>query len=267
MKSKVLLTIIDGCRPDGLAKANTPNIDALWQGGAYSWTAQTVMPSVTLPVHTTMFRGVHPQKHGVGPDNIYVPGASNFPSLLDIAHHAGLSTAMYYSWAQLRDLGAPGSLRLSYCREAVWGKDNDTHIAEFAAENIAAEKPDFAVLYLGDVDIWGHASGWMSPEYIAAIEANDRSIGHVVQTLEKAGVREEYTILVLSDHGGHEHTHGTDMPEDMTIIWMLNGKPIKSNHTIQTPVSMLDTAPTIAYLLDVPAAITWEGQPVMDAFA
>jgi predicted AlkP superfamily pyrophosphatase or phosphodiesterase len=266
MKSKVLLTIIDGCRPDGLAKANTPNIDALWQSGAYSWKAQTVMPSVTLPVHTTMFRGVSPQKHGVGPDNIYVPTASDFPSLVDVAHHAGLQSSMYYSWGQLRDLAAPGSFRTSYCREAIWGKDNDTRIAQLAAEHIVAEQPDFCVLYLGDVDIWGHAAGWMSPEYIAAIEANDRSIGEVLGALDQAGIRDQYTVLVLSDHGGHEHTHGTDMPEDMTIIWMLNGRLIKQNHEIQTPFTMLDTAPTLAYLLDVTPPVTWEGQPVLEAF-
>ena len=31
--------------PDGLAQAVTPNLDRLWQTGAYTWTARSVMPS------------------------------------------------------------------------------------------------------------------------------------------------------------------------------------------------------------------------------
>jgi hypothetical protein len=49
--TKIILVVFDGCRPDGLAEAHTPNVDALWQSGAYSWTAQSVTPSVTLPTH------------------------------------------------------------------------------------------------------------------------------------------------------------------------------------------------------------------------
>ena len=45
MISKVLLIILDGCRPDALQQATTPHLDSLWQGGAYSWTAQSVMPA------------------------------------------------------------------------------------------------------------------------------------------------------------------------------------------------------------------------------
>jgi predicted AlkP superfamily pyrophosphatase or phosphodiesterase len=42
MTGKCLLIILDGCRPDALAQAHTPNIDSLRQSGAYTWTARTV---------------------------------------------------------------------------------------------------------------------------------------------------------------------------------------------------------------------------------
>jgi predicted AlkP superfamily pyrophosphatase or phosphodiesterase len=267
MKSKIILTIIDGCRPDGLAQANTPHLDSLWQNGAYSWSAQTVMPSVTLPVHNSMFRGVSPQKHGVGPDNIFVPKATEYPSMIDLAYNAGLHTAMFYSWGQLRDLASPGKLRRSYLNEAIYGQDNDTDVARVATDYILEHGPDLTVLYLGDVDIFGHLSGWMSPEYIAAIEANDRAIGHLVTSLDDAGMRDQFTIIVLSDHGGHEKGHGTEMPEDMTIIWMMNGPGVKRGHSIQTTVGVRDTPSTILHLLDLPLPDVWEGKPVYDALA
>ncbi len=105
-KAKLLLIVMDGCRPDALQQANTPRIDTLWQNGAYTWNARTVMPSVTLPSHSTMFRGVSPQKHGVREDNIYRPSAGAFPSITDVAKLGNKRTAMFYSWEQLRDLAA-----------------------------------------------------------------------------------------------------------------------------------------------------------------
>ena len=76
MPPKLLLIIIDGCRPDALHEARTPNIESLWKRGAYTWTAQTVMPSVTLPAHSSMFRSISPQQHGIQADNIYRPSAA-----------------------------------------------------------------------------------------------------------------------------------------------------------------------------------------------
>ena len=49
--TRVLVITLDGVRPDGLAQANTPIIDDLWGRGAYTWSAQSVEPTVTLPTH------------------------------------------------------------------------------------------------------------------------------------------------------------------------------------------------------------------------
>jgi predicted AlkP superfamily pyrophosphatase or phosphodiesterase len=265
MPPKVLLIILDGCRPDALQQANTPNIDSLWQSGAYTWNARSVMPSVTLPAHSSMFRGVSPQKHGVGADNVFVPSAAAFPSIVDIAKLGNMRTAMFYSWEQLRDLSAPGSLDLSYCMNATYGEDNDTPVALFAGAYLAEKQPDFCVLYLGDVDIKGHLFGWMSPEYMQAIEANDRAIGLALHALETAGLRDAYTFLVQADHGGHGTDHGTDSPEDMTIPWILSGDGVKRRHEIQSPVNMVDTPATIAHILGLERPSVWEGKPVYEA--
>jgi len=265
MTSKVLLIILDGCRPDGLQQANTPQLDALWQQGAYTWKARSVMPSVTLPCHNSMFRGVTPQKHGIGEDNIFRASALAYPSLIDVAARGNKSCAMFYSWEQLRDLAAPGSLKLSFCRAAEYGADNDMPVAQVAAAYLRVEQPDFCVLYLGDIDITGHLYGWMSPEYIAAIEANDRAVGVVLTALAELGALERYTILVQADHGGHGTDHGTEMAEDMTIPWFINGPGIRRGHELQGAVNMVDTPATIARLLGLEAPAEWDGQPVLEA--
>jgi predicted AlkP superfamily pyrophosphatase or phosphodiesterase len=263
--TKVLFIMLDGCRSDGLARAHTPHLDSLWQSGAYTWSARSVMPSVTLPAHTSIFRGVTPDKHGVGEDNVFRASAAEFPSVIDLASQQGLHCAMFYSWEQLRDLAAPGSLKLSYCRAADYGKDNDTPVALVASEYLAQETPDLCFLYFGDIDILGHMYGWMSGEYLAAIEANDRALGLVLNRM--AQVREQYTIIVQADHGGHDFGHGTDSPEDMTIPWLINGQGVKQGYAIQTPVGLCDTTATIAHLLNIPRPAVWQGQPVLEALA
>lgn len=268
MPNRLLLFILDGCRPDALAAAPTPHIAALRNAGACTFTASSVMPSVTLPAHTSMFRGIDPARHGVGADNVFQPSAAAFPSILDLAAQTGLRTALFYSWEQLRDLAAPGSLHLSYCRSARAAEDGtDALVTQAFAAYVIAELPDFAVLYLGDIDLVGHAYGWMSPEYLQAVERSDAHIGLALNALEQVRLRDQYAALVLSDHGGHDTGHGTDLPDDMTIPWLIAGPGIKRGHAIQSPVNLCDTAATIAHYLNLPRPAAWEGQPVHEAFA
>jgi predicted AlkP superfamily pyrophosphatase or phosphodiesterase len=265
MKSKVLVVVFDGCRPDALAQAHTPTVDQLWHTGAYSWSAQTVAPSVTLPTHTSMWRGVTPEKHGIT-ENVFVPTASAYPSALEIAHRSGLSTAMFTCWEELRDLSAPGNLTMSYCHEAHTDDGTDQRVAGEAARYIVAEQPHLIFVYFGNIDLVGHDYGWMSDHYIAAIEQLDQTLGTLLQTLSGAHLREDYTLLFLADHGGHERWHGSTLREDLTIPWVINGPPIKQGHEIQTPVFIHDTAATIVYLLDLPLPDVWDGKPVLEAF-
>ncbi len=264
MKTKVLVVVFDGCRPDGLAQAHTPHVDALWQTGAYSWSAQSVAASVTLPAHLSMWRGVPPEKHGVT-DNVFLPSASAYPSVFEVAHQAGLKTAMFYSWEELRDLSAPGHLTMSYCHEAKSNDGTDQLVAAEAARYLIAHRPDLAFVYFGNTDLIGHDDGWMSPPYLAAIEQLDQTLGHLLDDLAQAKLRDEYTLLLLSDHGGHGHHHGSTSPEDLTIPWIINGSGVKRGYEIQAPVLIQDTAATIAYLLDLPRPAQWDGQPVLTA--
>lgn len=264
-KSPIVLIVFDGCRPDGLAQAHTPHADTLWQRGAYTWAARSVTPSITLPTHMTMFRGVAPEKHRVT-SNTFDPAASAYPSILDVAHAAGLHTAMFYSWGELRDLAAPGSLEISLLRAAGPGEDADAILAEAAAETIVRERPDLTFLYMQQSDIAGHDAGWMSRPYLDAIEAMDRALGILLARLEAARLRERTTFLLLADHGGNGRTHLGDSPEDMIIPWIISGPAIKRGHALRAPVGLADTAATLARVLGLTPPTLWDGRPVQEAF-
>ena len=56
------------------------------------------------------------------------------------------------------------------------------------------------------------------------------------------------------------------MAEDMTIPWIVAGPGIRSNYALPNPVSLLDTAPTLARLLNIPPHPQWEGRCVEEIF-
>ncbi len=262
----VILVSIDGMRPDALTQATTPTIDNLIARGAHTLAAQTVMPSVTLPSHTSMFRGVTPERHGIT-DNVWVPMARPVPSIVDLVALSNRAAASFHCWEPLRDLSMAGALDFSYCINYSTNPDIaiDHAVAEAAVAYLQRKRPAFMFVYLGVTDEIGHRHGWMSPEYIAAIEDADRALSKVIVTLEQQGYLESTTIIVQSDHGGHDQTHGTSRPEDMTIPWVIAGPGIRAGHTIASDVHITDTAATIAHILGIRPDRAWTGKVVADA--
>ena len=257
----VIFCLIDALRPDAIHPERTPHLSDLINRGSSTLVAQSVMPSLTLPCHFTLFHSVPPERHGIT-DNSYHPPARPVNGLFETAALAGKHCAAFYNWEPLRDLNRPGSLRHSFFNTLVTPDIHaDRGIAQAAAEYLQTTQPDFAFVYFGAVDIVGHIYGWMSAEYLAQVQATDAALGHLLAALPT-----DAHILVQADHGGHANTHGTDLPEDMTIPWVVFGPRIKPDHKIQQPITLLDTAPTLAALLNIRPDPEWQGQPVQEVF-
>lgn len=249
---KVLLILSDGMRPDAIS--NHPLVQEMMAASAYTLEAQTVFPSVTLPCHMSLFHSVDPTRHGIT-TNIHMPQVRPIDGLCEVLKKKKKNCAFFYNWEQLRDLSRPGSLCHSYfCNGKVhgWEKANQL-VVENAFSFIKEYAPDFAFVYLGWSDEAGHADGWMSDEYMRALDCSWKAI----QQFQEA-FAEEYTIIVTADHGGHDRTHGTLMPEDMTIPVFLQGEAFTPGKKLQN-VSLKDIAPTIAHLMDADVPEEWEG--------
>lgn len=256
-----MFILIDGVRPDALDVAECPNLAGLRGRSAYTLKATSVLPSITLPCHMSIFHSVPPARHGVT-TNDWQPMARPLPGLVDQAHAAGRRCAFFYNWEALRNLNLPGSLAFSYFRDNVYTDlDADHVIATEAVRYLATDQPDFAFVYFGTVDTIGHRHGWMSAEYLAQLERVDQALGVLL-----AAVPADTFILLQSDHGGHERTHGTDSPEDMTIPWLVAGPGIRQGYQLETAVSLLDTGPTLARLLQIKPHPEWEGRCVEEIF-
>jgi hypothetical protein len=258
--SRVLILSIDGLRPDAISLAPMPNLLALMQTSAYSLSAQTVFPSVTLVSHASMLVGVCPSKHGVD-WNDYIPenGIAQGTDLFDIAHANGLRTVMFVGKEKLQQLTDASSID-----QFVFINDRDLVITD----SLIAQFPeDFGVLFIHfpTTDWMGHKYGWLSPEQFSVIRRADEALGKILGALDARGLRAETLIIISADHGGHDTSHGTRRPEDMMIPWVASGPGIQPTQ-LHTQVYTMDTAATAAYMLGLPIPPEWDGQPVYEAF-
>ncbi len=253
---RVVLFLVDGMRPDALMLANTPTMDAIMQQGTFTLKAQTTFPSVTLPCHASLFLSVPPERHGIL-TNTWVPQVRPVPGLIDVLHQARKIAGAFYNWEELCDLSSPGSLAVSLMLRNLESPIHqaDWELTQAALQWLTSHDFDFAFIYLGKTDMVGHDEGWMSAPYLSAIQEADRCIARVMETLP-----EETSYIVMADHGGHQRTHGTRSDEDMCIPVLAQGPGIKSGNNLGE-FSILDVAPSVLDILNVPRPKEWMGKP------
>lgn len=263
---RTLIVSFDGLRPDAISAAEMNNVMALMQSGAYTLTAQTIMPSVTLPSHASMLVGTCPAKHIVR-WNEYVPqnGYALGTDIFDLAQAAGMQTAMVVGKEKLRQVTEPGSTDFFEFIDET-DKIKDTSTVEQLAIGQIQQGFDLMFVHFPNGDLSGHENGWMSREQLSVYRRDDRLFGLILQALKNKSMYENTMIIVTSDHGGHDTTHGYNIPDDMTIPWIISGPGIVPIGQLSTQVFTMDTAATAAFALGLPLPAEWDGAPVYEAF-
>lgn len=262
---RVLIVSFDGLRPDAIEAANMETVLSLMENGAYTLSAQTISPSLTLPAHASMLVGTCPAKHIVR-WNLYVPqnGYALGTDIFDLAKAADLRTVMVVAKEKLRQVTEPTSTDFFAYHDTTDKNSNPLSVLRLALQQIN-EGFGLIFVHFGEGDLEGHASGWMSRAQLGVYGREDRGLGSIVQTLKDNGLYESTLIIVTSDHGGHDTTHGYDIPEDMTIPWIISGPGVVPGE-LQTQVHIMDTAATAAFALGLPIPPDWDGIPVYEAF-
>ena len=170
--AKVFLALIDGMRPDSLTTCNHPFFRELLQTSRYTMHMRTIMPSVTLPCHMSLFHGVCAERHGIL-TNTYVPQVRPVNGICEHLAAAGKSCAFFYTWEPLKDLSRPQSLaRANYYSGKLYSFEKADALVTDDAERMlrSGDAPDFIFFYQCNVDEVGHKYGWMSDEYIASVK-------------------------------------------------------------------------------------------------
>ncbi|HNQ73286.1 MAG TPA: ectonucleotide pyrophosphatase/phosphodiesterase [Verrucomicrobiota bacterium] len=269
----VFIVSFDQGNPALLKRTDLPTIHQMVTEGAHTWEAYTIVPSITLPSHTSMLTGVGIQKHQVT-WNGYEPnqGTVSVPTIFSLAKARGLKTAMFVAKEKFRHLDRPGSVD-----KFIWPQPEDDAraVAQAFVANFDQIKPNVCFIHFRDPDSVGHRTGAYSPEKIQALKECDQALAMIRDAVKAAGVLDQSVFILTADHGSHDSqnkegktvgSHGSTAPEDVTIPWVIWGKGVKKNFTITSAVSTYDTAATALWLLKVPLPESLWGRPIATAF-
>ena len=253
---RALILSIDGLRPDAIEKVEVANIRQLAARGSYSWQAQTITPSNTLPAHTSMLTGVAPSVHKITWDD-YLParGQLTTPTLFAAAKVAGRRSAMVVGkekFLTLRDSGSVDAFVLTM--------RGDDDVANQAILQVDAGF-DLVFVHFPDVDLIGHERKWLSAQYLQKLQTVDAALGRILSV-----VPANMTVILTADHGGSDTGHGSSAAAHMTIPWVIAGPRVKVNNALAVRVNTTDTAVTAAHILGVKLPDGVRGRVVAEAF-
>lgn len=259
--NKTLLVIIDGLRSDALERAHVPTLDYLFAQGSSCLAVKTVNPSITLPCHFSIFTSLAPYSHGVLTNTALPDTSALGQSLLCHIKNAGGTVSSFYSWDHLRNLVLPGIMDYVFFQRLTCEKDLIL-LANAASACILTRKPDFCFIYFEWTDLVGHESGWMSDEYLKALEITDQALSKIVDTIHSIPEQQAYSLVIASDHGGKEKHHTADLPEITNVPFIAWGSNIRKGYRITIDMDLLDIAPTLAGILNIPPHFAWEGKEI-----
>ncbi len=269
----VVIVSWDGGKPsvirDLAQRGELPTIRSMMADGSYTFAAETIVPSSTLPSHASMLTGLSPRRHGVA-WNDYRPGkgAVTVTTVFEFAKRAGLRTAMVFSKNKLVHLIRPGTVDV-----AEYIRGDADKVAEVAVRVLENQKPHVLFVHFRDPDSAGHGFGWgseargipPSDEFLVALRRCDRALGDIVAALKRDGRWTRTLLIVTADHGGHDRRHGTVNPEDVRIPWIAAGGLAAKAGELSRSVRTMDTAATALVALGLPTPDDWDGKPVWAA--
>jgi arylsulfatase A-like enzyme/Flp pilus assembly protein TadD len=269
----LLLVTLDTVRADrlgcyGYAAAETPRLDRLAGEGLRFARASSPAP-LTLPAHASLLSGLLPPRHGVRNN-----GAGAYPegrdTLATLLSREGYRTGAFVGAFVLdRRFGLARGFEVY---------DDEIERAPEAGVVLEAERPgravvDRALAWLGREDprpffLWVHLYDAHAPyapppgararhpgrPYDGEIAAVDEAVGRLLAELDRRGLGGSTVVAVAADHGEGlgehgEPTHGLLLYESTLRVPLLLRAPGVRPRVVETPVSLVDMAPTLAGLL------------------
>ena len=217
---------------------SAPTLRRLASEGASASRMNSAAPTVSWPNHATIITGVAPETNGVLYNGLVVrqgprlpvlvkpcPRSAilHVPTLYDLAHQAGLTTAQVswppsedgrtIDWAfgelaqskgafekELLQAGIVTAADLQEVPITVSAKRDDIWCRVFNSI-VMQHHPNLLLLRLTDFDAITHKHGLGSPESRAAISAADARINQILDLLRKSGSLDHATIFIVSDQG------------------------------------------------------------------
>jgi predicted AlkP superfamily pyrophosphatase or phosphodiesterase len=247
---------VDGLGSSYLEKliddGRVPNFARLQKEGAWTHNARTDFDfTITLPNHTCMVTGRsvrdklgspmstagHNWVVNTDPGDKTLHGNRHdyVKSTFDVAHDHGLRTSLFpskskfvvYDQSYNAQNGAPDTVDDDNGRDKIdlYVKEgNSTALVDRFIAEMKANPFQYSFVHFHDADSAGHAKGWGSDDYNAAVVAVDGYLGRLLEMINGDDRLKGKTAIILSaDHGGIKRDHfDSRNPLDYTIpfyIW------------------------------------------------
>lgn len=235
----VIVVMLDGCRPDLLRRARTPNLRALAAAGTTYLQAQTVYPSQTRVAFVSLPTGAYPGSHGIvggndvmdaewktvgmgDDDPIAAQALVARPTVFEAATAAGL-TSLYAAMKGYELVGArgatwtingkktldPAAWKVRYEATAEGSADLaagykqllSRQLLDQTLQIVREKRPNFVIVNLGAADYAAHSFGPESIRYLLTLEYLDGLVGDLLKALDDLGIRQRTAVIVSADHG------------------------------------------------------------------
>ncbi|MFN7927285.1 MAG: ectonucleotide pyrophosphatase/phosphodiesterase [Blastocatellia bacterium] len=197
LTSHLVLIFVDGLRNEDWQnpKLNLPTLKSLQTQGASVLNLESVYPSQSLPAHATILTGMFPADHGIFADaNLDEKWRKTLgeqtttdlktATILQLAKQSGLKTAVT-NFPLVKEATTDFNSQ-DFSQTLVWLENNRPQLACFRFQELAMAIQRF---------------GLDSAEANRALEEIDTSLKKIVETIERAGIKNETTLLVVSSHG------------------------------------------------------------------
>lgn len=237
----VILISLDGFPAVALDNPRTPvpTLQRLVREGARAAAVIPVNPVVTWPNHTTYVTGVTPARHQVMFNGLLTRDDAGTlkiepwrpkremvkaPTVYDAAHAAGLTTAQVdwvaihepetITWAFAERPDAEGVVekemiaagRVSADDIATFNKGTaaawrDQVWTDAAVHILEQHKPNLLLFHLLALDSTHHTYGPATLASTTAMAFQDAQVARLLSALERSGLSDKTTVVVLADHG------------------------------------------------------------------
>ncbi len=283
----VVLVTVDTLRGDavgwgGRDLPTTPNLDRIAARGTAFTAAYTQAPMTrrAFPsllagrfpsnIHWLDLRTKYPYTVSHG-DNVY---------LAEAVHAAGIHTAMVvaFGYAERSRFDQGFAEKKVMPASKAPHEVNGAKIVDAAIALLDTPHPEGTLLWIHFYEPhapYVHHQGELDQgdgeweKYLSEVAYVDHALGRLFGELDRRGLADRTAIIFAADHGEEfgEHggkRHGDLYPEDLHIP-LLVAVPGQEPRAVDTPVSLIDVAPTIAELLGVRIPDSFDGRSLVPA--
>lgn len=219
----------------------TTNLQRLMKKGVFAKQMKSVFPSYTYPAHVAMITGALPARSGIyynakpgSSEWNWFAKEIRVPTIWQALHKSGLTCAVV-EWPV--SVGADVDYSVPEIWDSKHPEDRITEVRKYATPNLIEEieqnatgkldsstmneeflsfdenagrmaayifkkyKPNLLCVHFACVDGALHEQGRGGYKVTEAIQTADRAIGNILEAIERSGLKERTTVIVVGDHG------------------------------------------------------------------